>query len=100
LSDIVNFLRSLEFWKNTMNQMMQLKMHGFWAILCVCHEIVTNCQLGTLFLQLGDCRRPHGPPSGSTRYPSTRPATFQWHVGSTPVPLRAPCRRKQAIGPT
>jgi hypothetical protein len=29
LSDIVNFLRSLEFWKNTMNQMMQLKMHGF-----------------------------------------------------------------------
>jgi hypothetical protein len=29
LSDIVNFLKSLEFWINIMYQMMQLKMHGF-----------------------------------------------------------------------
>jgi hypothetical protein len=29
LSDIVNFLKSLEFWRNIMYQMMQLKMHGF-----------------------------------------------------------------------
>jgi hypothetical protein len=29
LSDIVNFLRSLEFLRNIMYQMMQLKMHGF-----------------------------------------------------------------------
>jgi hypothetical protein len=28
-SDIVNFLKSLEFWRNIMYQMMQLKMHGF-----------------------------------------------------------------------
>jgi hypothetical protein len=29
LSDHVNFLKSLEFWKNIMYQMMQLKMRGF-----------------------------------------------------------------------
>jgi hypothetical protein len=29
LSDIVNFLKSLEFWRTIMYQMMQLKMHGF-----------------------------------------------------------------------
>jgi hypothetical protein len=29
LSDIVNFLKNLEFWRNIMYQMMQLKMHGF-----------------------------------------------------------------------
>jgi hypothetical protein len=29
LSDIVNFLKSLEFWINIMYQMMQPKMHGF-----------------------------------------------------------------------
>ena len=29
LSDIVNFLKSLEFWRNIMYQMVQLKMHGF-----------------------------------------------------------------------
>jgi hypothetical protein len=29
LSDIVNFLKNLEFWKNIMYQMMQLKIHGF-----------------------------------------------------------------------
>jgi hypothetical protein len=29
LSDIVNFLKSLEFWRNIMYQMMQMKMHGF-----------------------------------------------------------------------
>jgi hypothetical protein len=29
LSYIVNFLKSLEFWRNIMYQMMQLKMHGF-----------------------------------------------------------------------
>jgi hypothetical protein len=28
-SDIVNFLKSLEFWRNIMYQMMQLKMLGF-----------------------------------------------------------------------
>jgi hypothetical protein len=29
LSDIVYSLKSLEFWRNIMYQMMQLKMHGF-----------------------------------------------------------------------
>jgi hypothetical protein len=29
LSDIVYFWKSLEFWRNIMYQMMQLKMHGF-----------------------------------------------------------------------
>jgi hypothetical protein len=29
LSDIVNFLKSLECWRNIMYQMMHLKMHGF-----------------------------------------------------------------------
>jgi hypothetical protein len=29
LSDIVNFLKSLDFWRNIMYQMVQLKMHGF-----------------------------------------------------------------------
>jgi hypothetical protein len=29
LSDIVNFLKSLEFCRNIMYEMMQLKMHGF-----------------------------------------------------------------------
>jgi hypothetical protein len=29
LSYIVNFLKSLEFWRNIMYQMMHLKMHGF-----------------------------------------------------------------------
>jgi hypothetical protein len=29
LSEIVNFLKSLEFLRNIMYQMMQLKMHGF-----------------------------------------------------------------------
>jgi hypothetical protein len=32
--------------------------------------------------------------------PLNMAATFQWHVGNTPVPLQAPCRRTQAIGPT
>jgi hypothetical protein len=100
-SDIVNFLKSLEFWRNIMYHMMQLKMRGFWAILYICHEMVPSSQqLGALFLQLGDWRRPHGPPSGCTSHPSTRSATFQWHVGGTPVPLRAPCGRTQAIGST
>jgi hypothetical protein len=27
--DNVNFLKSLEFWRNIMYQMMQLKIHGF-----------------------------------------------------------------------
>jgi hypothetical protein len=42
-------------------------------------SLVVNSRwlLGTLFLQLGDWRIPHGPPSGSTSHPSTRPATFQ-----------------------
>jgi hypothetical protein len=29
MSDIVNFLKILEFWRNIMYQMMQLEMHGF-----------------------------------------------------------------------
>jgi hypothetical protein len=29
LSDIVYFMKSLEFWRNIMYEMMQLKMHGF-----------------------------------------------------------------------
>jgi hypothetical protein len=29
LLDIVDFLKSLEFWRNIMYQMMQLKMNGF-----------------------------------------------------------------------
>jgi hypothetical protein len=29
LSHIVNFLKSLEFWRNIMYQMMQMKMHSF-----------------------------------------------------------------------
>jgi hypothetical protein len=28
-SDIVNFLKSFEFWKSIMYQIMQMKMHGF-----------------------------------------------------------------------
>jgi hypothetical protein len=28
LSDIVNFLKSLDFWRNIMYQIVQLKMHG------------------------------------------------------------------------
>jgi hypothetical protein len=56
--------------------------------------------VSTLFFQLGDWRRPHRPPSGSTSHHSTRPATFQWHVEGTPVPLRKPCGHTQAIGPS
>jgi ABC-type polysaccharide transport system permease subunit len=44
LSDIVNFLKSLDFWRNIMYQMVQLKMHGFWAILYVCQEMVPSRQ--------------------------------------------------------
>jgi hypothetical protein len=83
LSDIVNFLKSLKFSTNhhtPVYQMMQLKMHGFWAILYICQEMVPKIQQPrTLFLQLGDWRRPHGPLSGSTSHPSIRLATFQWH---------------------
>jgi hypothetical protein len=44
LSDIVNFLKSLEFWGNIVYQMMHLKMNGFWAILYVWQEMVTSSQ--------------------------------------------------------
>jgi hypothetical protein len=40
LSDIVNFLKSLEFWRNITYQMMQLKMH----CLYVCQEMVPSSQ--------------------------------------------------------
>jgi hypothetical protein len=42
--DIINFLKCLEFWRNIMNQMMQLETHGFRAILYVCHEMVPSSQ--------------------------------------------------------
>jgi hypothetical protein len=29
LSEIVNFLKNLEFWRNIIHQMMHLKMHDF-----------------------------------------------------------------------
>jgi hypothetical protein len=90
-----------------MYQIMQLKMHGFWTILYVCQEMVSSIvnshlrvTVGHSFLAVGDWRRPHSPPSGSTSHPSTRSASFQWHVGGAPVPLRAPCGRTQAIDPT
>jgi hypothetical protein len=47
LSDIVNFLKSLEFCRNIMYHMMQLKMRGFWAILYVCqcvNEAIIKCR--------------------------------------------------------
>jgi hypothetical protein len=43
-SDIVNFLKSLEFWRNIMYQMMQLKMHAWLAILYFCQEMVPSSQ--------------------------------------------------------
>jgi hypothetical protein len=62
----VNFLKSLEVWRNIMYQMMQLKINGFWAILYVCQEIFPSSQ------QPPGC---WGSP-GATSHPSTRPATF------------------------
>jgi hypothetical protein len=51
------FLISLEFWRNIMYQMMQLKMHGFWAILYVC--------LGTFSCSWRTEGGPHGPRLGA-----------------------------------
>jgi hypothetical protein len=103
LSEIVNFLKSLEFLRNIMYQMMQLKMHGFWAILYVCQEMVPSSQQSgcwaTFSCSWGTKGGLTGSLLGACHTLQHGLATFQWHAGDTPVPLRAPCSRTQAIGP-
>jgi hypothetical protein len=107
LSNIVNFLKSLEFWRNIMYQMMQLKMHGFGTILYHCQEMVLSSQQppeggcwATFSCSWGTEESPTGPRPGArhTLQHGRPPSCGTW--GGTPVPLRAPCERTQAIGPT
>jgi hypothetical protein len=64
-------------WKCMVSEQSYMSA-GKWSLVVNNHLRVA---VGHPFLQLGDWRRPHGPPSGSTSHHSTRPATFQWHVG-------------------
>jgi hypothetical protein len=38
------FSKKFGIWRNIMNQIMQMKMHGFRATLYVCHEMVPSSQ--------------------------------------------------------
>jgi hypothetical protein len=110
LLGIVNFLKSLEFWRSFVYQMMQLKMHGFGAILNVCQEMVPSSQQpheggcwALLFCSWGTEGGPSGllPGARYTLQPGLPPSSgvCVWGGGGTPVPPRAPCGRTQAIRP-
>jgi hypothetical protein len=103
LSDIVYSLKSLEFWRNIMYQMMQLKMHGFWAILYACQEIVPRSQQppeggcwAPFSCSWGTEGGPTGPRSGvlHTLQHDRPPSSGTWGA------LLFPSGRPQAIGPT
>jgi hypothetical protein len=107
LSDIVNFLKSLEFWRNIMYQIMRLKMHGFLVILSVCQEMVPISQQPPS----GDCCAPFSCSWGTEGHPmGPRPGARHTLQHSWPPSngtggvallfLRVPCRHTQAIGPT
>jgi hypothetical protein len=55
--------------------------------------------VGHPFLAVGGRKEAPGPPSRSSSHFSTQLATFQWHMGNTPVPLQVHCGRTSQSGP-
>jgi hypothetical protein len=98
----VNFLKSLEFWRNIKYQMMQLKMHGLY----VCQEVVPNCEqqpeggVGHPFLAVGELKEDPQAPVREHVTPFNTAGHLPVARWGTPVPFRTPCGSTQAISPT
>jgi hypothetical protein len=103
LSVIANFLKSVEFWRNIIYQMIQLQLHGFWAVLYVCQEMVPSSQqppeaVGHPFLAVGGLMK-------APRIPVRKHVTPLNLAGHIPVAggghtLLFPFGHTQLIGPT
>jgi hypothetical protein len=91
VSEIVIFLKRLEFWRNIKWFNWKCMVYEQSCMSASKLSLVVNSHLrvagGHPFLAVGGLKE-------------APPAPIRWHVGGIPVPLRTPCRRTQAIGPT